>query len=144
MERKDKDRCHSIYPFGCSQRFLLIPILDMITYLIMRQDMNRTTAKKTKSNLTWSISTRLRKVVYRTKHLTLLLLALVSGKSLFMCHVSASSALLGGKTLLYITVSEMRLRKRLQRESMLIFNVPIQEITDLPKVMFEDKVTKLC
>jgi replicative DNA helicase len=63
------------------------------------------------------------------------------GKSLFMCHV-ASSALLGGKNVLYIT-AEMAEEKIAERIDANLLNVPIQEITDLPKVMFEDKVTKL-
>ena len=63
------------------------------------------------------------------------------GKSLFMCHV-ASAALLGGKNVLYIT-AEMAEEKIAERIDANLLNVPIQEITDLPKVMFEDKVTKL-
>ena len=63
------------------------------------------------------------------------------GKSLFMCHVAAS-ALLGGKNVLYITL-EMAEEKIAERIDANLLNVPIQEMTDLPKVMFEDKVTKL-
>ena len=63
------------------------------------------------------------------------------GKSLFMCHV-ASSALLDGKNVLYITM-EMAEEKIAERIDANLLNVPIQEITELPKVMFEDKVTKL-
>ena len=63
------------------------------------------------------------------------------GKSLFMCHV-ASGALLDGKNVLYITM-EMAEEKIAERIDANLLNVPIQEITDLPKVMFEDKVTKL-
>ena len=64
------------------------------------------------------------------------------GKSLFMCHV-ASSALLGGKNVLYITEMKWFEEKIAERIDANLLNVPIQEITDLPKVMFEDKVTKL-
>ena len=63
------------------------------------------------------------------------------GKGLFMCHV-ASSALLGGKNVLYITL-EMAEEKIAERIDANLLNVPIQEITELPKLMFEDKVTKL-
>ena len=63
------------------------------------------------------------------------------GKSLFMCHV-ASGALLDGKNVLYITM-EMAEEKIAERIDANLLNVPIQEITELPKVMFEDKVTKL-
>ena len=63
------------------------------------------------------------------------------GKSLFMCHV-ASSALLQGKNVLYITL-EMAEEKIAERIDANLLNVNIQDITDLPKVMFENKVTNL-
>ena len=63
------------------------------------------------------------------------------GKSLFMCHV-ASSALLQGKNVLYITL-EMAEEKIAERIDANLLNVPIQDITDLPKVMYESKVTNL-
>ena len=63
------------------------------------------------------------------------------GKSLFMCHV-ASAALLGGKNVLYVTL-EMAEEKIAERIDANLLNVPIQEIGDLPKVMFENKVTNL-
>ena len=63
------------------------------------------------------------------------------GKSLFMCHV-ASSALLSGKNVLYITL-EMAEEKIAERIDANLLNVPIQEITELPKLMFENKVTNL-
>ena len=63
------------------------------------------------------------------------------GKSLFMCHV-ASSVLLQGKNVLYITLemAEERIAERIDAN---LLNVNIQEITDLPKVMFDNKVNKL-
>ena len=63
------------------------------------------------------------------------------GKSLFMCHVAASP-LLNGKNVLYITL-EMAEEKIAERIDANLLNVPIQEITELPKLMFENKVTKL-
>ncbi len=63
------------------------------------------------------------------------------GKSLFMCHV-ASAALLQGKNVLYITL-EMAEEKIAERIDANLLNVPIQDITDLPKVMYESKVTNL-
>ena len=63
------------------------------------------------------------------------------GKSLFMCHM-ASSVLLQGKNVLYITL-EMAEEKIAERIDANLLNVPIQDITDLPKVMFEDKVTNI-
>ena len=63
------------------------------------------------------------------------------GKSLFMCHM-ASSVLLQGKNVLYITL-EMAEEKIAERIDANLLNVNIQDITDLPKTMFEDKVTNL-
>ena len=63
------------------------------------------------------------------------------GKSLFMCHM-ASSSLLGGSTVLYITL-EMAEEKIAERIDANLLNVNIQEITDLPKPMFDNKVTAL-
>jgi replicative DNA helicase len=63
------------------------------------------------------------------------------GKSLFMCHVAAS-VLLQGRNVLYITLemAEERIAERIDAN---LLNVPIQDIGDLPKQMFESKVTNL-
>jgi replicative DNA helicase len=63
------------------------------------------------------------------------------GKSLFMCHV-ASSVLLQGRNVLYITLemAEERIAERIDAN---LLNVPIQDIVDLPKQMFESKVNNL-
>jgi archaellum biogenesis ATPase FlaH len=63
------------------------------------------------------------------------------GKSLFMCHV-ASSVLLQNKNVLYITL-EMAEEKIAERIDANLLNVPIQDITDLPKPMFDNKVISL-
>jgi replicative DNA helicase len=63
------------------------------------------------------------------------------GKSLFMCHV-ASSVLLQGRNVLYITM-EMAEEKIAERIDANLLNVPIQDLTDLPKSAFENKVTNL-
>ena len=63
------------------------------------------------------------------------------GKSLFMCHM-ASACLLDGRSVLYITM-EMAEEKIAERIDANLLNVPIQEIGELPKVMFDSKVTKL-
>ena len=63
------------------------------------------------------------------------------GKSLFMCHV-ASSVLLQGRNVLYITM-EMAEEKIAERIDANLLNVPIQDLTDLPKKTFENKVTNI-
>ena len=60
------------------------------------------------------------------------------GKSLFMCHV-ASSALLQNRNVLYITLemAEERIAERIDAN---LLNVPIQQLIDLPRSAFENKV----
>ena len=63
------------------------------------------------------------------------------GKSLFMCHM-ASSVLLNGRNVLYITM-EMAEEKIAERIDANLLNVPIQDLVDLPRTSFENKVTNL-
>ena len=63
------------------------------------------------------------------------------GKSLFMCHV-ASSVLLQGKNVLYITL-EMAEEKIAERIDANLLNVAIQDLKQLPKVMFDNKINNL-
>ena len=63
------------------------------------------------------------------------------GKSLFMCHCSAS-AIAKGKNVLYITLemSEERIAERIDANLM---NLPIQDLKDLSKTMFDDRISKI-
>ncbi len=63
------------------------------------------------------------------------------GKSLFMCHVAASS-LLQGKNVLYITMemAEERIAERIDAN---LLNINIQQLHDLPKQLYESKIIKL-
>ena len=63
------------------------------------------------------------------------------GKSLFMCHVAAS-CLLQNKNVLYITM-EMAEEKIAERIDANLLNVNIQEMTNMPKSMFANKIGKL-
>ena len=63
------------------------------------------------------------------------------GKSLFMCHV-ASSVLLQGRNVLYITM-EMAEEKIAERIDANLLDISIQDLSDLPKLMFENKVTEV-
>ena len=63
------------------------------------------------------------------------------GKSLFMCHM-ASACLLNGHNVLYVTM-EMAEEKIAERIDANLLNVNIQDITDLPRSTFENKVTNL-
>jgi archaellum biogenesis ATPase FlaH len=60
------------------------------------------------------------------------------GKSLFMCHV-ASSALVDGKNVLYITMemAEERIAERIDAN---LLNVPIDQLSNLSNEMFRTKV----
>jgi len=63
------------------------------------------------------------------------------GKSLFMCHV-ASSALIEGRNVLYITMemAEERIAERIDAN---LLNVPIDQLENMPKDMFTEKVKNL-
>tara|TARA_A100001035_G_scaffold245116_1_gene213207 strand:- start:2041 stop:3423 length:1383 start_codon:yes stop_codon:yes gene_type:complete len=63
------------------------------------------------------------------------------GKSLFMCHCAASS-IAQGKNVLYITLemAEERIAERIDANMM---NVPITDLRDLSKKMFDDRVDKI-
>ena len=63
------------------------------------------------------------------------------GKSLFMCHM-ASAAISKGKNVLYITLemSEERIAERIDANLM---NIPIMELKDLSKAMYDDRITKI-
>lgn len=63
------------------------------------------------------------------------------GKSLFMCHV-ASSVLLQGKNVLYITLemAEERIAERIDAN---LLNVPVQQLAELSHQMFETKINNL-
>lgn len=72
------------------------------------------------------------------KTLNICLAGTGTGKSLFMCHV-ASSALLQNRNVLYITLemAEERIAERIDAN---LLNVPIQQLIDLPRSAFENKV----
>jgi replicative DNA helicase len=63
------------------------------------------------------------------------------GKSLFMCHLAAS-VLLQGRSVLYITLemAEERIAERIDAN---LLNVPIQQLVDLPRSTFENKVNSI-
>ena len=63
------------------------------------------------------------------------------GKSLFMCHC-ASSNLSDGKNVLYLTMemAEERIAERIDAN---LLDLPIDQIADLPKTMFADRVNQL-
>lgn len=72
------------------------------------------------------------------KTLNICLAGTGTGKSLFMCHVAAS-VLLQGKNVLYITL-EMAEERIAERVDANLLNIPIQQLSDLPLQMFENKV----
>ena len=63
------------------------------------------------------------------------------GKSLFMCHV-ASSVLLQSKNVLYITL-EMAEEKIAERIDANLLSIDIQQLDQLPKMMFDSNVQKI-
>ena len=75
------------------------------------------------------------------KTLNIILAGTGVGKSLALCHF-ASSILLQGKNVLYITL-EMAEEKIAERIDANLLNVPIQELADLSRQMFENKVNNI-
>ncbi len=63
------------------------------------------------------------------------------GKSLFMCHVAAAS-LMQNHNVLYITL-EMAEKKIAERIDANLMNISLNDLHDLPKKMFSDKVKKI-
>ena len=63
------------------------------------------------------------------------------GKSLFMCHVAAST-LLQGKNVLYITL-EMAEKKIAERIDANLMNISLTDLHDLPRRMFESRIEKI-
>lgn len=75
------------------------------------------------------------------KTLNIILAGTGVGKSLALCHFAAST-LLQGKNVLYITLemAEERIAERIDAN---LLNVPIQQLADLPRQVFETKVSNL-
>jgi replicative DNA helicase len=63
------------------------------------------------------------------------------GKSLFMCHVGAA-ALSVGKNVLYITM-EMAEEKIAERIDANLMNLPMDQLHDLPKQMFDTRIARI-
>ncbi len=63
------------------------------------------------------------------------------GKSLFMCHVAAST-LMQGKNVLYITL-EMAEEKIAERIDANLMNITMDDMHDLPRHMYENKFEKI-
>jgi len=75
------------------------------------------------------------------KTLNVILAGTGAGKSLFMCHVGASH-IARGNNVLYITLemSEERIAERIDANLM---NLPIGQLKDLSKQMFDDRISKI-
>ena len=63
------------------------------------------------------------------------------GKSLFMCDLAASHLMMG-KHVLYITL-EMSEEKIAERIDANLLNVPINQVSDMPKDLFDKKIERL-
>ena len=76
-----------------------------------------------------------------TKTLNIALAGTGVGKSLFMCHMAAN-CLSQGKNVLYVTLemAEERIAERIDANLM---NISMEDLHDLPKKMFDDKISKI-
>jgi len=96
--------------------------------------------RRIKLNLILNTLIKSRKVVSLTKLLTSLLLVRASA-SLYSCAMwLAPSCSKGGTFYITLEMAEERIAERIDAN---LLNVPIQDIVDLPKQMFENKVTNL-
>ena len=75
------------------------------------------------------------------KTLNIVLAGTGVGKSLFMCHVAAASLMMG-KNVLYITL-EMADKKIAERIDANLMNISLDDLHDLPKRMFNDKIGRI-
>lgn len=75
------------------------------------------------------------------KTLNVILAGTGVGKSLFMCHVAAG-ALSQGKNVLYITM-EMAEEKIAERIDANLMNLPMDQLHDLPKTMFDNRIDRI-
>ena len=75
------------------------------------------------------------------KTLNIVLAGTGVGKSLFMCHVSAN-CLAQGKNVLYITL-EMAEERVAERIDANLMNISMEDLYDLPKRMYDDKIQKI-
>ena len=75
------------------------------------------------------------------KTLNIVLAGTGVGKSLFMCHVAAN-CLTQGKNVLYITL-EMAEERVAERIDANLMNVSMEDLYDLPKRMYDDKIQKI-
>jgi len=75
------------------------------------------------------------------KTLNIILAGTGVGKSLFMCHMAASS-LVQNKNVLYITM-EMAEEKIAERIDANLLNVTLDDLTDLPKDLYDKKVKRV-
>jgi replicative DNA helicase len=76
-----------------------------------------------------------------SKTLNVVLAGTGVGKSLFMCHVAAAALSLG-KNVLYITMemAEERIAERIDANLM---NLPMDQLHDLPKQMFDSRIERI-
>jgi len=75
------------------------------------------------------------------KTLNVILAGTGVGKSLFMCHVAAG-ALSQGKNVLYITM-EMAEEKIAERIDANLMNLPMDQLHELPKTMFDNRIDRI-
>lgn len=75
------------------------------------------------------------------KTLNIILAGTGVGKSLAMCHFAANN-LMDGKNVLYITM-EMAEEKIAERIDANLMNVPLDELAQLPKDVFDKKIAKI-
>ncbi len=138
-EKKSRDAIPDILKEALSVSFDDHIGHDYLVDYQQRYDFYTTDEEKTPFDLEYF--NRITKGGIPNKTLNVALAGTGVGKSLFMCHVAAS-CLTQGKNVLYITL-EMAEEKIAERIDANLLNVNIKDIPELPRMMFESKVSDL-
>ena len=143
IEGKDKEQTPDALP-GILSEALSVSFDTNIGHDYMEQSEDRYEfyhTKEEKIPFDLDFFNRITKGGMPNKTLNIALAGTGVGKSLFMCHVAAST-LMQGKNVLYITL-EMAEEKIAERIDANLMNITMDDMHDLPRHMYENKFEKI-
>ena len=143
IEGKDKEQSPDALP-GILSEALSVSFDTNIGHDYMEQSADRYEfyhTKEEKIPFDLDFFNRITKGGMPNKTLNIALAGTGVGKSLFMCHVAAST-LMQGKNVLYITM-EMAEEKIAERIDANLMNITMDDMHDLPRHMYENKFEKI-
>jgi len=143
IEGKDREKTPDALP-GILSEALSVSFDTNIGHDYMEQSADRYEfyhTKEEKIPFDLDFFNRITKGGMPNKTLNIALAGTGVGKSLFMCHVAAST-LMQGKNVLYITM-EMAEEKIAERIDANLMNITMDDMHDLPRHMYENKFEKI-